>query len=260
MSHTNLVGAIQRQLDYCNTPVRRSRITRRWARNEPTLDGVGIDEILDHAAIPTPAQNPLLRSLLRLHQGGDADAGTVLMAAAIPMIKRVAAARCRSERGDRDDEMGNLWGAFGHMIATINPDVDLCDQTDDDVERPMMTYFGSRLGGSHDVIEPDEARDRRAARRTRHIRLATTVEHSGGEVEMFIEYRTDVAELAIAEIELTRIAEAVASGKISAQSWRELIEHRVDRIPAPPGCSPVSRRLRAMRTARQLSGLVGHAA
>lgn len=257
MSHTNLVGAIQRQLAYCNTPVRHSRITRRWARSEPILDGASIDGILAHAATATTAQNPLLRALLRLHQDGDADAGTVLMAAVIPMIKRVAATRCRSVRSDRDTEMGNLWGAFGHMIATINPEVDL---TDEAVERPMMTYFGSRLGGSHDVIEPDEARDRRAARRTRHIRLFTAGEYPGGEAEIFTEYRADVADLAIAEIELTRIAEAVASGKISAQSWRELVEHRVDRIPAPPGCSLVSRRLRAMRTARQLSGLVGHAA
>jgi len=260
MITTRILSELDRQLERCCSPVRQTRITRRWARTEPELAQLTIAGILDLAAVATPAQNPPLRSLLRLHQAGDPDAGTVLMAAATPMLKRIAA--IRKPQGFSQvttAELDNLWGAFAHLIATIDPDVELRQDTSKD-ERPMIAYLGPRVGTSHDIIDPDERRHRRRNRQSREIALQANDSHNNDCSVLFEDHKTNVADTAIASIELARIVEVFHSGKISDTRWKALIEHRLDRTPPPEGSSAVARRLQAMRAGQQLSELVGHAA
>lgn len=259
MSTNQIVRGVQRQLAYCTAPHRHARIIRRWARSEPTLATVSIADIVERAAVATDEQNPHLRSLLRLHQGGDLDAGNVLMATAIPVIKRVAMTRLPDRQDRWDSEINSLWGAFAHLIGTIDPDVDLsCD--DDQFDRPMLSHFGTRLGSSHDTIDPAERRRRRRSRRNLISVLPCEDDTAETGALVFTDHRTNVADTAIASLELARIFDLVRSGQISDQSWRALIEHRVVKTPPADGTSAAARRVRAMRTARQLSQLVGHAA
>jgi len=260
MTTTRIISELHRELERCCSPRRQARITERWALTEPDLADLTIGDILTLAGVPTAAQNPPLRSLLRLHQAGDPDAGTVLMAAAVPMLKRIAA--IRKPQGFSQvtaAELDNLWGAFAHLIATIDPDVELRPAPSQE-ERPMIAHVGPRVGTSHDIIDPDERRHRRRNRQCREIALQSNDTHRDDCSALFTDHKTNVADTAIAAIELDRIIEVFHSGMISDARWRALIEHRLDRTPPAAGTSAVGRRLRAMRAAQQLSELVGHAA
>jgi hypothetical protein len=176
------------------------------------------------------------------------------------MLKRIAA--IRKPQGFSQvttAELDNLWGAFAHLIATIDPDVELRQQPSKE-ERPMLAYLGPRVGTSHDIIDPDERRHRRRNRQSREIALQANDSHMDDRSVLFKDHKTNVADTAIASIELGRIVEVFHSGQISNTRWRALIEHRLDRTPPAEGSSAVGRRLRAMRAAQQLSELVGHAA
>lgn len=259
MSTNRIVQEVQRQLHHCTAPHRHSRIIRRWARTEPDLATVSIGEIVAQASVATDEQNPQLRSLLRLHQAGDLDAGTVLMATAIPVIKRVAMNRAPERSSQWDTEIDSLWGAFAHLIGTIDPEVNL-SRDGEESDRPMLSHFGTRLGSSHDTIDPAERRRRRRARHALILVIPSVDDGTSSRDLMFTDQRTNVADTAIASLELARIFDLVRSGQISDQAWRALIEHRIDKTPPADGASAGGRRIRAMRTARQLSQLVGHAA
>jgi hypothetical protein len=260
MITTRIISELNRELERCCSPVRHARIIRRWARTEPDLALYTIAEILELAAVATPAQNPPLRSLLRLHQAGDPDAGTVLMATVTPMLKRIASIRKPHGLSHvTAAELDNLWGAFAHLIATIDPAVELRPEPSKE-ERPMLAYLGPRVGTSHDILDPDERRHRRCNRQRREIALQANDSHIDDRSVLFMDHKANVADTALASIELGRIVEVFHSGKISDTRWRALIEHRLDRTPPPQGSSAVGRRLRAMRAAQQLSELVGHAA
>lgn len=260
MINTRIISELHRELERCSSPVRQARTIRRWARTEPELAHHTISGILALASEASPAQNPPLRSLLRLHQAGDPDAGTVLMAAAAPMLKRIAAIRKPQGFSQvTSTELNNLWGAFAHVIATVDPDVELRSDPSKD-ERPMIGYLGPKVGTSHDIIDPDERRHRRRNRQSREIALQPSDLHTDDCSVLFTDRKTNVADTAIASIELGRIVEVFHSGKISDNRWRALIEHRLDRTPPAEGSSAVGRRLQAMRAGQQLSELVGHAA
>lgn len=260
MFNTRIVSELNRELERCCSPIRHARIVCRWVRTEPELAHLTIREILTLATVPTAEQNPPLRSLLRLHQAGDPDAGTVLMAAATPMLTRIAAIRKPQGFSQvTSTELNNLWGAFAHLIATIDPNVELRQEPSKD-ERPMIAYLGPRVGTSHDIIDPDERRHRRRNRQSRETSLQTNDSHADDCSVRFQDHKTNVAETAIASLELARIVEVFHSGQISETRWRALIEHRLDRTPPPEGSSAVGRRLQAMRAGQQLSELVGHAA
>lgn len=253
--HTTITTQLEQRLARCNSPRRRTQIITRWATN-PALAGHTPSDIVDICHRPTTDQNPVVAALLALHQHGDDDATTILMAALRPMV--LAAAAIRRAGPIRDNTLDNDWVAVAHVLATVDPTVEPTDS--DGQPAVFFAFLGQQIGRSRRTFDP--AARRWLVRHQRGMPLGGTVPpHDPTTYEFDLRAGTTSASAvedgAIALIELRRIAHVVASGQIQRSRWEQLVAHR---IGDPRGAPPAGTRVAVHRTATRLAYLVDHAA
>jgi hypothetical protein len=253
--HTTITTQLEQRLARCNSPRRRTQIMTRWATN-PALAGHTPSDIVDICHRPTTDQNPVVAALLALHQNGDDDATTILMAALRPMV--LAAAAVRRAGPIRDNTLDNDWVAVAHVLATVDPTVEPTDS--DGQPAVFFAFLGQQIGRSRRTFDP--AARRWLVRHQRGMPLGGTVPpHDPTTYEFDLRAGTTSASAvedgAIALIELRRIAHVVASGQIQRSRWEQLVAHR---IGDPRGAPPAGTRVAVHRTTRRLAYLVDHAA
>ena len=246
--HHPHIHPIHEQLDrhyhHCLAPSRHARIKQRWA-NDPSLAGLGIDEILDICATPTAQQNPIVQALIRRHQADDTDATTVLLIALLPSLIRIEATFTTRQR--RDDAYSDLWAAAGHLLATIDPDHEPISATGR--PRPLISNLATRLRTSKRVLEPETRNQYRRYRRGSHP-VIVSLDTSRIQIAA-----RDFEPQVFAALELERVAHAVTTGQLPRHRWLQLLEHRLGDQPGTPAV-----RVGAHRAATQLAELVGHEA
>lgn len=241
MSSPAIFERIESGLSRCRIARRHRTITERWGRQHQALDGISIDAIVECCAQGTTAQNPLIDALLDLHQNGDPDAGTVLLAVFVPMVRAIA-------RNDRDRDANDLMAAVAHTIATIDPHTDPVDSCGE--PKAFIGYLGQRLRASHDSLDPAQRRFRRSIRgRLVALKNDAAAQHLS---------TRSVEDQAIAGVELSQIAHAINSGDIDTRKWNYIVDYRIN--PAPGQVLHDSERAAAYRAARNLSDLISHAA
>lgn len=253
---TTITSRIELHYQRCNGSRRRSQMMTRWA-TIPPLARLTPDDIIDICSRSTTDQNPVVASLIRLHQNGDEDATAVLMTALRPMV--IASAVKRRGRHLDDEVLDNDWAAVAHTLGTIDPDR---APTDSEGEPEVfIAHLGKRIGLSRRQLDPTTQRWLiRHQRGTGPRFILFQPDPTSGEFEITGDrtVETDVEDEVLARIELDRIARVVASGQIPRSRWDQLVAHRVDEHPDEVATGRT--RVAVHRTAHRLAQLVDHAA
>lgn len=249
---SHLTRLLDQQFEHLQQHHRRQRLLRRWA-HDSALAELTPDDIVELCGQATVDQNPVVAALLRQHQNGDPDAGIVLLTVIRPMLKSVVQYR----HGRITDALiDNYWAAASHLIGAIDPDQPPVDRDGQPVA--FITHVGNRL--CQHVRDLDPAARRWSDRRRRGEpviplditrRSSELLDHDSSQIGSTVE------DIAIARVELTRVADAVRTGSISADRWHQLVEHR---LGVSTSRATGADRVAVHRTATRLAGLVGHAA
>ncbi|MFN3256220.1 MAG: hypothetical protein ACE37B_11025 [Ilumatobacter sp.] len=251
--HDSVTTQLERHFELLTRHQAQKRLLARWG-NDPTLAGRTPTAILDLCEQCTIDQNPVVAALLTRHQAGDPDAGTVLLTAMRPMIKRVITLRHHTALNR--DMLDNYWSAASHLIGSVDPAVRPVRR--DGEPTPFLSYLGDRVYTHLRKLDPAGRRFEDRKREDKLIVPVDTSQHDHDYVHP--SNRTSassVEDAAIARVELDRVRDAVDNGAIAADRWQRLIEHRLGVAPA---ARTAKDRVAIHRTACQLAGIVGHAA
>ncbi len=249
---SHLTRLLDEQFEHLERHHPRHRILDRWA-DDPALAGRTPHDVVALCAESTLEQNPVVSALLRRHQSGDPDAGTVLLRALRPMLKAVVEFRYPKIT---DDLIDNYWSAASHLIGATDPDLEPVER--DGTPMPFITHLGNRLHQHTRDLDPAARRWRERCRRGDNA-IPLDVTRRSHEIADHDtrQTATTVEDAAIARLELTQVADAVRNGGIAADRWRQLVEHRLGATVAP---ATGAERVAVHRTATRLAGLIGHAA
>ena len=261
MSSSPVSKQLERQLARCQSPRRHKAITTRWGEQQPALHGLSIGEIIDCCARCTTEQNPIVAALVVLHQAGDTDASTVLMAVCKPLIFKLA--HMFHEHGLSYEHIDTMWAALGHALALIDPTDEVVD--DDGNPKVFIAMIGSWVAHCKRQLTVNERRYHRDRRQLRVVELSATIatdRHqaepaTGRPTRMWADPDTNIELTVISRLELGQIADAVRRGDVDADKWQRLLEHRVTDTDV---CASPSERVAIHRTGRRLARLVDHAA
>lgn len=254
MSSSPVSKQLERQLARCQSPRRHSAITTRWGEQQPALEGLSIDEIIDCCARCTTEQNPIVEALVVLHQAGDTDASTVLMTVCKPVIFKLA--HMFHEHGLSYDHIDTMWAALGHALALIDPTDVVVD--DDGNPKVFIAIIGSWVADCKRQISASDRRHHRDGRHLRMVELSATIASDRNHRNrLWDDPHTNIENTVISRLELGEIADAVRRGDVAADKWQRLVEHRVTDSDV---CASPSERVAIHRTGRRLARLVDHAA
>jgi hypothetical protein len=250
---TQITVQLERHYQYCNSPRRQHDLATRWA-DDPALGGLTPADMIDVCERGTLDQNPIVAALIRRHQHGDPDAGTIVLTAMRPMIKAVAHRR----HGPRltDDLLDSYWGAAGHLIGSVNPEVPPRNPAGHTVV--FMTYLGNHLVTNLRQFDPAARRwhDRRQAGRA-EVPVRFDQHDTIAGLDQRDRTVASVEHDVLARLELDEIAEVIEQGHISQDRWQQLLEHRLGISTTP---TDARTRVAVHRTAHRLSNIIGHAA
>lgn len=245
---------LERHFDRLGRHHPQRRLLARWA-NDPHLAGRTATDIIDLCRERSLDQNPVVAALLTRHQDGDADAGTVLLTAMQPMVKRVIALRHRVPLNT--GLLDNYWAAASHLIGSTSPTVEPVDRHGRPT--PFISYLGDRLHHHLRRLDPEMRRHHDRVH-TGRISILPAGFRSDDRAAIHPDSHTSataVEDAAIARIELTRVRTAVEQGQITAERWQRLVEHRLGDTATVRSSGE---RVAVHRTGIRLADLIGHAA
>ncbi len=247
--HHPITRSLRIEYERCLAPRRQRATMLRWA-NHPSLAGRSIPDIVATCARQSIEQNDTLETLIRLHQLHDRDATIVVMTIIHPVVT-AAARRLHSDPHHRHDA---AWAAACHALATINPSE--ARRRADQHGHPMLAHFAHRLRNSDWSLNPADRNEQRRQMRPSAVdtRLVSLDDERTG--EMFDHHQVDVTDQAQAILDLQSIAGAIATGVVTQEEWRFLVDHRFHRTQPATG----RERAQAHRTTKRLTTLLDPAA